>query len=159
MIRRVTGNEFDGSCINITLGKTQIPFLNFSYGDNVAKEWIYQSGSQVPVAQTPGQYKTTEGKLKLRRTVASVLLVPALPSGGASNGLIQCVVNYVHPDIGSDSDLLVDFSVCGGSAALEASGKGTEIEIPCSYRLIKWTNARKCFGQTVGGGRTGTLRL
>jgi hypothetical protein len=159
MIRNVTGIEWDGSCINITIGKTQIPFISFSYGDNIAPEWVYQMGSQVPVAQTPGQYKTTEGKLKLRSTVARVSLFPNLPTGGAGNALTQAVCNYVHPGVGADSDLLVDFRVLGGAAALEASGKGTEIELACSYRLIKWTDKRICFGQVAGGGTTGTLRL
>lgn len=159
MIRRVTGNEFDGSCINVTIGKSQIPFISFSYGDNVSIEWVYQMGVQVPVARTPGQYKTTEGKLKVRRSVADVMIFPYLPTAGAANATTQAVVNYVHPDIGSTSDLLVDFAITGSSASLEASAKGTELEIPCIYRLVKWTGRRICYGATVGAGRTGTLRL
>lgn len=159
MIRRVTGTEWDGSCINITIGKTQIPFISFSYGDNLSPEWVYQMGSQVPVADTPGQYKTEDGKLKIRSSAARVLLFPALPQMGAGNAVTQAVCNYVHPDSGSDSDLLVDFRILGGAASLEASGKATEIELKCRYRLVKWTGKRICFGQTNGGGRTGTLRL
>jgi hypothetical protein len=158
-INRVTGTEFDGSCINITIAKTQIPFISISYGDNVSPEWIYQMGNQIAVAQSPGQYKPDEGKLKMRSSVARVMLFPNLPQFGAANARTQAVVNYIHPDVGSDSDLLVDFRVLGSSASLEASAKGTECELKCSYRLIKWTSKRICFGATVGGGATGTLRL
>lgn len=159
MIRRVTGVEFDGSCINVTIGKTQIPFLSISYSDNLEPEWVYQMGSQIPTAQTPGLYKPGDGKLKVRTSVARVTLFPALPTAGAGNAVTQAVCNYVHPDVGSDSDLLVDFRLLGGAAALEATAKGAEIELTFKYRLVKWTNKRICFGQTNGGGATGTLKL
>jgi len=159
MIRRVTGTEFDGSCINYTIGKTVIPFMSTSYGDNVSIEWVYEMGTQVPVAQTPGLYKPDEGKFKLRSSVARALLFPLLPQFGAANAKTQAVCNFVHPDVGSDSDLLVDFRILGSAASLEASAKGTEVEFKCSYRLVMWTSKRICFGQTKGGGATGVLRL
>lgn len=159
MIRRVTGLEFDGSCTHITIGKTECPYLSAGYGDNLESEWIYEMGSQVAVAQTPGLYKTEEGTLKMRSSVARVLLFPNLPALGAGNAITQCVVNYVHPDIGADSDLLVDFRLKGAKAAIEASAKANEIEIKFTCRLIKWTSRRVCYGSTTGGGATGTMKL
>lgn len=159
MIRRVSGLEFDGSCINITIGLTQIPFIGFTYGDNVKPEWVRELGSQVPTADTPGVYETTEGKLKMRSSVARALLFPFLPQFGAANAFTQMVVNYLHPDIGFDSDQLVDARILGAAASLEASAKAAEIELPARYRLVKWTSKRVCFGSEFGGFALGTMLL
>jgi len=159
MIRRVRGLEFDGSCINITLGLTQIPHISFSYSDNVSSEWVREMGSQIPVADTPGIYETEDGSLKMRSSVARELLFPRLPQFGAANAIMQAVSNFVHPDIGFDSDLLEDFRIMGSKSSLENSAKGIEAEFAVRYRLIKWTNQRICFGSQTGGSAVGVLRL
>ena len=159
MIRRVTAVECDGSCFTLTIGLTEIPYLSMSYSDNVAPEWVYETGSQVPTADTPGQYKPGDGKLKLRNSVARAIILPNLPQFGAANAKTQAVCNFLHPDVGADSDLLEDFRILGGAASFEASAKAAEIELSIRYRLVRWTDRRICFGNPRGGGAIGTLRL
>lgn len=159
MLRNIAGRELDGSCYNLTIGKTIIPFTSFSYSDNVETEWVYSSGSQLPDAQTPGQYKPGDGKLKVRGVTARALIIPNLPQFGAANARTVAVCNYVHPDLGSDSDALIDFRILGASMSAEATSKAQEIEFTCKYRLIQWTSKRIVFGNERGGGPRGAFRL
>lgn len=158
-LQNIEGNELDGSCTNLTIGTTIIPFISFSYSDNVETEWIYRSGSQMPDAETPGQYKPGDGKLKISGRNARALLLPALPKIGAANAKFVCVVNFIHPAMGSDSDALYGCSIKGNSASLEASAKGQECEFTVKYKYIAWTSKRIIFGNRRGPGAVGASKL
>lgn len=158
-IKTVGGTEFDGSCSFLTIGKTPIPIISASYGDNVETEWVYQTGSQMPEAETPGQYKPADGKIKVRSSVFRSLIMPNLPQWGAANAHTIAVVSYVHAEIGTDSDALHWFRILGGSASVEASAKALEIELTVKYRWVAWTSKRRVFGNNNGGSARGRLSL
>jgi hypothetical protein len=153
------GIAHDGSCSHITIGKLQIPYISFSYGDNLKVEWVYRAGSQVAEARTPGQYETTEGTLKMSAVNARAILLPRLPQFGAGNLRRTAICSYTHPEVGNDSDALLDFSITGIKTGSEAGSKANEMEFTCVYRLIQWTEKRITFGNPGGTGVRGSARL
>jgi hypothetical protein len=159
MALRVLGLNPDGSCAFFTIGKTPIHFLSFSYGDNVKAEWVKQAGTMIPVADTPGEYETEEGALKVTRVVWSAEIAPLLPKWGAANARRVAIVNFVHPEIGQDSDALTGFRILGAKQSIEAGSKGLEVELKVRYRIVQWTEKRICFGNPRGGGIEGTARI
>jgi hypothetical protein len=158
MIRRV-GLNFDGSTVHITIGRIEIPVISAGYGDNLKSEWVYRTGTQVPEADTPGQYEPEEGSLKLSDVNARTLLLPALAKYGAGNTRVVCVVTRSHPEMGTDSDALLGFRVMGLKASIEASAKGQELEFKTRYRLVQWTERRIMFGNPGGTGAVGSVRI
>lgn len=158
IVNRV-GLNFDGSCSHLTIGKAEIPFISFSYGDSLKAEWVYRSGTQTPEDDTPGQYEPEEGALKLSSRHARDSLFPLLPQYGAGNVRRVAVVTFAHPEIGTDSDALIGFRIMGNKASIEASAKGLECELKVRYRLVHWTEKRICFGNSAGTGARGTIRI
>jgi hypothetical protein len=154
-----SGIATDGSCSHITIGKLEIPYISFTYGDNVKIEWVYRAGSQVAEASTPGQYETTEGTLKLNADKARAILLPRLPQFGFANLRRTVICSYAHPDIGTDSDALIDFRILGIKTGSEAGSKANEMEFTCAYRMVQWTEQRKCPGNPGGTGARGAARL
>ena len=157
-IRTVSGTEFDGSCVTLTIAKTPFRVISLSYGDNVETEYVYEIGSQMPEAQTPGQYKPADGKIKMRGSVAREILTH-FPQIGAANARTIGVVSYTHPEVGSDSDALHGLRILGLSASVEASAKAMELEFTIKYRWVAWTSKRIVFGNNRGGGVRGRLNL
>jgi len=149
----------DGSCNHLTVGKIEIPYISMSYGDNLKAEWVWESGKQTPVDDTPGQYEPEEGSLKVSARIARVLIFPLLPQFGAGNVRKEAIVNFVHPEIGSDSDALHEFRIMGAKASTEAGGKPNEIEFKIRYKLVLWTEKRICIGNPFGTGVSGSVRI
>lgn len=157
-IKRV-GLNFDGSCVHITSGKFELPLISASYGDGLKAEWVYRLGSQVAEADTPGQYETEEGSLKLSTVNARAILIPNLAKFGGGNTRRNVIVTYDHPEIGSDSDQLIGFRFVGFKTSPEAASKGVEVEVKFRCRLIKWGNARMAIGNVGGTGAVGVARI
>lgn len=157
-VRRI-GLSFDGSCGHVTIGKTEIPFISESHGDNLKAEWVWRLGTQTPEADTPGQYEPEEGSLKMSSVNFRSLLVPALARIGAGNTRRIAIVTLTHPEIGTDSDALEGFRVMGLKQAIEASSKSIEIEVKTRYRLVRWGEKRMCLGNPTGTGAVGTVRI
>lgn len=158
-IQRRSGLNFDGSCNHLSIGKAEIPFISFSYGDNLKAEWVYRAGQQVPEDDTPGQYEPEEGSLKMSARNARSLLFPLLPQFGAGNVRRVAIVSFLHPEIGTDSDALIGFRLMGTKTSLEASAKGIEVELKVRYRMVAWTEKRICFGNPNLTGVSGTVRI
>lgn len=158
MLRRI-GLNLDGSCSHITIGRSEIPFISLNYGDSIDAEWVYRSGSQVAEADTPGQYKTEDGSIKLSGVNARTLLLPALAKFGAGNTRFSSIVTFTHPEIGTDSDALIGLRIMGDKQTVEASAAGLVCEFKIRYRKILWTAARICFGNEGGTGARGSARL
>ncbi len=119
-VNRVSNVEFDGSCSVITFGIHEIPYLSASYGDALEVERVPQAGQQGTAALTLGRYKADDVSIKFRSSVFRSLLVPRLPSAGFGNVGIDLVVNFIHPGIGDDSDLLRYVQIVNLSTAIEA---------------------------------------
>lgn len=151
-VTRINGVEFDGSTCKITFGVYEIPFLSADYGDSLKPEPVRECGSQEIVAMTPGQYEVKEAKIKFRSTVFRELLVPRFTAIGFGNQRVQLVVNFYHPEIGADSDLLQDARLVDLGAAIEASNKGLEVETTWQPRQVLWTSARKRINVPSNGG-------
>lgn len=157
-VQRV-GLNFDGSTVHMTVGKIEIPLISASYGDAVKSEWTYRTGIQVPEDDTPGQYEPEEGSMKISDVNARVILFPALAKFGAANTRRVAVVTRTHPEIGTDSDMLVGFRIMGTKASIEASAKGQEMEFKVRYRIVAWSERRMMFGNPSGTGAVGTVRI
>ncbi len=153
------GLSLDGTCVHVTIGKVEIPYISFGYGDNLKSEWVYRAGMQVPEDDTPGIYEPEEGSLKMSSRNARSKLFPLLPQFGAGNVRRSAIVSFAHPEIGTDSDALIGFRIMGTKASIEASAKGLECEFKVRYRLIQWTEKRICFGNPAGTGARGSIRL
>jgi hypothetical protein len=158
-IRRVTSNEFDGSTVTTTFGKTEIRALKASYADNLETETIPEQGSQRQGARTPGIYKTEDVSISFRSSVFRAELLPLLPSRGAGLAKVAIVVSFFHPEIGSDSDMLAGARLVNLSAATEASAKALEVETKWVIDQIHWTSRRITINSLNGAIPIGTVRL
>ncbi len=158
-ISTVARKDFDGSCVSVTIGLSEMPVIKSTYGDNVKAEWVRELGSMIPTADTPGIYETTEGTITMRSAVARESLFPYLPQFGAAAADTVATIVYTHPDIGTDSDQLVGFRVMGAKTSLEAAAKGLEVELTIRYRKVLWTDKAVCFGNENGGFASGELAL
>jgi hypothetical protein len=139
---RVIDVEFDGTSVKAIIGRTEIPLLASSYGDNLQPEKVRQMGSQLIDAVTLGTYETDEGKVKMRSSVFRGIFLPLADRYGFGNRVLPVVFSFEHPDIGSDSDeLLCRFTKI--AAAQEASNKGLEVELGLTVTQIWWGDARK----------------
>lgn len=154
-VTRLSGVEFDGSCSTLTIGAYEIPYLSADYGDSLKPEPVRECGSQEIVAYSAGQYEIKEAKIKFRATVFRALLMPLFTANGFGNQRAPIVVNYQHPEIGADSDLLIDARCVDIAAAIEASNKGLEVETTWQPRQILWTSARKRINVPSNGGTGG----
>jgi hypothetical protein len=138
---RVIDVEFDGSSVKCIIGRTEIPLLGSSYGDNLQPEKVRQMGGQLIDAVTIGTYETDEGKIKMRSSVFRGIFMPLVDLYGFGNRVLPVVFSFEHPDIGSDSDALTcRFTKI--AAAQEASNKGHEVELGLTVTQIWWTDRR-----------------
>lgn len=142
-VTRLSGVEFDGSCATIGFGANLIPYMKADYGDALKPDPVRDAGSQEIVAYTPGQYEIKEAKITFRASVFRASLMPLFIANGFGNQRVQLTVNYQHPEIGADSDLLLDARITDIAAAIEASNKGLEVETTWQPRQILWTSERK----------------
>ena len=141
-MQRMIGLEFDGSLVQVTIGRTTIPCMSAKYGDNLAPELLRFMGEQTIAAMTPGTYEVEDGELKLSASVIRGDLAPLLDQYGFGNRRLNVVVSRTHPDMGTDSDLLHDCRFIGLAAAVENTNKAEETPIKIKYRQIYWTDRR-----------------
>jgi hypothetical protein len=142
-LRRLGPIAFDGTTINIAIGRTIVPCLKASYGDKLETQTISNMGSQKIDARTPGTYSTEEVSLTFESTKFRELVAPRLQVDGFGNERLQLVVAFSHPDIGYDSDLLDNCRITNGATALENSNKAAEVELKLTTDQIYWTQQRK----------------
>ncbi len=151
MPTRVIGVEYDGSSANLTFGVHLVPILKADYGDSLEPDPVIQTGSQAIAAYTPGSYKVKQAKITFRSSVFRTDILPRMPGSGFGNVRISLVVNFIHPEIGADSDLLQDARIMDIGAAIEASNKGLEVETTWQPIQILWGSARKRINFPPGG--------
>lgn len=157
-MQRVVGIGIDGTNVSITAGKTVIPCLKAGYGDSLDPQFLSYLGSQEQDEQTDGTYKTDDVAITMSSVVFRTLFMPALAATGAGNTRFPIVVLRSHPELGDDSDLLMDCRVKNLAAAIENSSKAEETEIKLSVRQIKWTDARITINR-IAGVTQGTASL
>lgn len=141
-MQRVVGIGIDGTNVTIVIGKTNIPCTKASYGDSLDPTYLPSMGSQEQGEKTRGTYKTDTTSITMSTVVFRTLFLPKFPVNGAGNVQFPITVLRVHPDLGSDSDLLERNSIMGLAAAVEQSSKAEEVEIKLSTGQIRWTDAR-----------------
>lgn len=142
-LRRIRGNELDGTTVTVTIGKYQFDALAVSYGDSLQPEKLRQMGSQEIDAMTPGTYETEEGKLRISASVWRGEVAPLLEQNGWGNTEHNVVVSFTHPQIGSDSDMLSRCRLISGTDSHEVGSKPLEHEIKLVYQQVYWTDDRK----------------
>jgi hypothetical protein len=141
-MQKVFGIELDGTTTVMTIGRTQIPVMSGSYGDNLSPEKLRQMGSQIIDALTMGTYETDEGKVKMSASNFRGLFFPLVDQYGFGNRSIPLIFSFTHPEIGNDSDYLDGCRFTKLSQALEASNKAQEVEFGITVRQIYWTDRR-----------------
>ena len=149
-ITRVSDVELDGSTVTVTFGRHEIRALSASYGDSLETEVIRQMGAQLQAARTAGTYKTETVKIKFRASVFRAEVMPLFPVNGGGNLTVPITVNFSHPDIGSDSDLIDGARCTNWTAACENSSKALEVETTWECLQVYWTSDRKTINATNG---------
>jgi hypothetical protein len=149
-ITRVTDVELDGSTVTVTFGRHEIKALSASYGDTLETEVVRMMGSQLQHARTAGTYKTETVKIKFRASVFRAEVMPLFPVNGGGNVRVPITVNFSHPDIGSDSDLLDGARCTNWTSACEASSKALEVETSWEILQVYWTSERKTLNAING---------
>jgi hypothetical protein len=140
--RRVEGLEFDGTSSTMTVGTTVVPTLSFGYGDKLQPEKVRDQGSQKIDALTLGTYETSDGKVKMRKSVFFSDFLPALEQSGFGNTLWNAIFSSDHPEMGGSSDS-VFCRFTGIEAASENSNKGLEVEFGLTVVQVFWGDERK----------------
>lgn len=153
-LRRVKNIGLDGSTVTATIGKREIRIVKASYGDKLEPAFLSEMGSQEQDEQSPGTYKTDEVKITMSSMRFRTEFMPAMPATGGGNVLLPIVIGRQHPDLGDDSDLLLDCRCTNWGAAVENSNKVEETELTFSVRQIKWTDERKTINQIYGVAAT-----
>lgn len=126
----------------MTIGRTQMVITKCSYGDSLATEDLKVMGNQVIEAITRGTYAADEGKFALPGSVFRAELGPKLDLEGFGNREYPIVFSYDHPNLGSDSDLVMARIIKIGATG-EVGGKAQENEFGLKVRQIFWTEDRK----------------
>ncbi len=157
-MQRVVGIGVDGTTVSVTMGKTVIPCTKAGYGDSIDPQFLSYMGSQEQDEQSDGVYKTDDAEITMSALNFRTVFMPALAANGAGNTRFPVVVLRTHPELGDDSDLLVDCRIKNLAAALENSGKIEETVIKLSVRQIKWTDARITINR-IAGVTQGTASL
>ena len=149
-MQRVIGIGIDGTTVSITMGKTVVPCLKGGYADSLDPQFLSYMGSQEQDEQTDGVYKTEDAAFTMSSVVFRTVFMPAVAANGAGNTRFPVVALRSHPELGDDSDLLVDCRLKNLAAAIENSSKAEETEIKLSVRQIKWTDARITINRIAG---------
>lgn len=149
-ITRVSDVELDGSTVTVTFGRHEIKALSASYGDSLETEVVRVMGSQQQNARTAGTYKTETVKIKFRASVFRAEVMPLFPVNGGGNARVPLTINFSHPDIGSDSDLLDGARCTNWTAACESSSKALEVETSWEILQVYWTSDRKTINAITG---------
>ena len=149
MIRRVNRTAFDGTCISITLGRSQAKCLKISYGDKLEPQTLSNMGSQEIDAMTPGNYSTEDAKVTMEATEYRASILPYL-TPGYGNQLMPIVVGFSHPDVGDDSDLLDGARIIGNSAPAETGGKFHEVEFTIKFMQLAMGEKRVTINRLAG---------
>lgn len=158
-MRRVIGVGLDGSSVTTTLGKIEVPLIKAGYGDKLETSFSSYMGSQEQDEQSPGSYKTDDLKMTMTAVIFRTIIMPAFPNNGAGLVKIAIVIGRSHPELGSDSDLLIDCRCMNFTGAVESSNKVEEVELTWTVRQIKWTRARKTINQIRNGGAVGVSKF
>lgn len=116
MLKRVTGTEFDGSCVTMTIGTMVVPVISAAYGD--------------------GQ----EVVLVLRATAARLLFLSKKYNAPA-------VFTYQHPEVGSDSDMLLGFKVYSAQTAFSTTPDTLSVTVRATCERVLWTSKRICLSR------------
>lgn len=136
-------NSFDGACNSVIIVTTRVPALKASYDDKIDKGSVTPMGTQGPGSTTLGTYAASDAKITFRSEDFRLLVLPMFPAVGAGNYEVPICVNKTHPELGSDSDLLLRCCIVGLSAAIENSNKADEVET--TWKIcggIQWTDNR-----------------
>lgn len=141
-LRRINGYELDGTCITMTLGRTQVDITKCAYGDSLTPEELRVMGKQTIEALTRGGYATDGGAFTLPGSVWRAELGPKLDAEGFGNREYPIIFSYTHPELGSDSDLVMARIIKLGASG-EQGGKAQENEFGLKIRQIFWTEDRK----------------
>lgn len=149
-IRRVSGLGLDGSTVSVTLGKIELPCISISYADKLEVGKLSMMGGQEIDEMTQGTYDTDEVSLKVSGKIYRSLLMPAMPKNGGGNVRIPIVVNFSHPDLGDDSDLLDACRLINWPASMDNTSTPHELDLKAVVQQIFWTHERKTINQLRG---------
>lgn len=142
-IRRVNRIALDGSTVTIAFGRYVIPVLKMSYGDKLETGTLSNMGEQSIAARTPGTYSTIDPKVSIEAVVFRAQLYPLLGKNGFGSDQFPMTVNYGHPALGSDSDLLDGVRIVAPAFDTENSNKAFEIEFGLVFDQLYLGSARK----------------
>jgi hypothetical protein len=146
-LQRVNRLALDGSTVSMYFGRAVIECLKATYGDKIETQTVTQMGSQEISARTRGTYSTEEATITMDTQVYRSELAPLLDYDGFGNRTLPIIIQYYHPDIGDDSDLLDRARFVGGGAATENTANPLTVDIKIAFDQLYWTNERKTRNQ------------
>ena len=142
-IQRVQRLALDGSTVTISFGRHEVRCTKISYGDKLEKSTLSNMGSQEIDAATLGTYKVDDCKASIEAIEFRTVLYPLLQANGFGNERINVVINYGHPDIGYDSDMLGFCTFIAPAASASNDNKPAEVEITLQPLQVYWGSERK----------------
>ena len=149
-IKRVVGIGLSGQNVSSTFGKIPVKLISASYADKLEVGTLSMMGAQEIDEVTQSTYALDEVTLKISSVEFRATLMPRMPKNGGGNIRIPIVINFSHPDLGSDSDLLDGCRIINWPAAMENSNSALEVELKAHCRQIFWTHQRKTINALRG---------
>ena len=141
-LRRASRVELDGSTVFTCFGKKLVRAVKATYGDMIETAPSTPMGMQGIRARTPGTYKIDQLKITFEFSVWRTEMFPYFPTIGATAARIPIVINFTHPEIGSDSDLMEAARLVGVSQPVQNDNKAMETETTWDIDQIRWTYKR-----------------
>jgi len=136
-LRRVNRLAFDGTNVSIIVGTNVLRCTKQSYGDSLTIAKGSALGSQAQDYQTSGSYKTDDCSFTVE-AIDYREFTDRLPANGFGNQILNAVILYEHPAMGSVSDMLEGFRLLTNAVSTEAGEKMIEHEIKASCMQIYW---------------------
>ena len=97
-----------------------------------------------------GSVNVDEVKISFYEHEWRSVIYPALPRRGFGNVRFPITINYSHPELGADSDLLVNARLTGTKKAIETGSKALLTECTFTITEIQYGESRKTMGSDTG---------
>lgn len=147
---------YDGGTVEIQWGSAAYGLNKISFGQKLESEKLRRIGSQSIDADTEGTYDTDDVAVTMEVGEWGRLLA-ALPANGYGRARFPILINYLHPDLGSQKVELQRCKILSDKDSIEASAAGSMVEL--TLRTMQIVRNGKTLNKRKGTSTTAANNL